>query len=119
MPVFLRLVMDQRELPDLLTECANSKLPVEVKQLRVNAGKSSRDGAKASDKQATVKAEITYDVPVELLGVIYIYNKPPSEPAPRPAARRGAGRLSCRAEAAKRPRGAVGHRTVPARKTTP
>ena len=94
MPVFLDLVMDQRELPRLLAECANSPLPVEIKQLRVNPGKSnsgSSGGSRSAKPTAAAgntgtarggtKAESTsYEVPVELMGIIYIYNRPPSEP---------------------------------------
>ncbi len=36
MPVYLQLLMDQREVPKLLAECANSPLLIEVKQLRIN-----------------------------------------------------------------------------------
>jgi hypothetical protein len=32
----MRLIVDQRKLPKLLAECANSRLPVEVRQVRVN-----------------------------------------------------------------------------------
>ena len=35
-PVRLHFKMDQRRLPVLLTECGNSRLPVEIKQVRVN-----------------------------------------------------------------------------------
>ena len=35
-PVRMVFKMDQRRVPTLLAECANSKLPVEVKQVRVN-----------------------------------------------------------------------------------
>lgn len=37
MPVRLRVKMDIRKLPLLLCECANSDLPVEVRQVRINA----------------------------------------------------------------------------------
>jgi hypothetical protein len=35
MPIHLSLVMDQRRLPRLLVECANSNMPIEVKRVRV------------------------------------------------------------------------------------
>jgi hypothetical protein len=35
MPIHLNLVMDQRHLPQLLVECANSNMPIEVKRIRV------------------------------------------------------------------------------------
>lgn len=36
MPVRMRLRMDQRKLNDLLAECGNSSLPIEVRQVRIN-----------------------------------------------------------------------------------
>jgi hypothetical protein len=36
MPVRLRLKIDQRKLNDLLAECGNSSLPIEVRQVRIN-----------------------------------------------------------------------------------
>jgi hypothetical protein len=46
-PVRLNVKIDQRRLPVLLAECGNSKLPVEIKQVRVNrkaGGGFSSDG---------------------------------------------------------------------------
>lgn len=40
MPIRMRLVMDQRKLPDLLVECANSPLPVEVQRVQINPSES-------------------------------------------------------------------------------
>jgi hypothetical protein len=47
MPVRMRVTMDQRKLPLFLSECANSRLPVEVKQVRINRppGSSASGGA--------------------------------------------------------------------------
>ena len=35
MPIFMSFVMDQRRLPTLLVECANSSMPIEVRGVRV------------------------------------------------------------------------------------
>ncbi|MDO5309990.1 MAG: hypothetical protein Q4G03_10940 [Planctomycetia bacterium] len=35
MPVCLKLAIDQRHIPDLLTSCANSSMPIDVKHVRV------------------------------------------------------------------------------------
>jgi hypothetical protein len=35
MPIRMSLVMDQRRLPRLLVECANSSMPIEVKRIRI------------------------------------------------------------------------------------
>ncbi len=46
MPVRMRFIMDQRKLNRLLAECGNSKLPLEVRQVRVNRaeGQASMSG---------------------------------------------------------------------------
>lgn len=46
MPVRMRFIMDQRKLNRLLAECGNSKLPLEVRQVRVNRpeGQSNMSG---------------------------------------------------------------------------
>ncbi len=36
MPVCLKLAMDQRRIPDLLSTCANSAMPIDVKHVRVS-----------------------------------------------------------------------------------
>ncbi|MGD9722217.1 MAG: hypothetical protein AB7O59_11760 [Pirellulales bacterium] len=77
MPISMKLIIDQREIPKLLVECANSPLPVEIHQLRINpdakANKSKSSGAPADSANAP---QGTFDVPVELCGIIYIYNPP-------------------------------------------
>jgi len=51
-PVRLRLVMDQRRIPDFLVACANSPLPVEVRQVRFNPGSTAGRGAMGSGDAA-------------------------------------------------------------------
>ena len=43
LPVRMVLMMDERWLPKVLVECANSPLPIEVQRLRINAEKSGID----------------------------------------------------------------------------
>jgi len=138
MPIRLRLLVDQRKLHRLLSECGNSLLPVEIRQVRVNRTKGSggaggygmgggyggmegsmeggmdggmeygggmqgggamglggyggsayggggsggasqygTGGALSGDdikSRAEVSATTIHDVPVELYGIIYIYN---------------------------------------------
>jgi hypothetical protein len=89
MPIFLRLVVDQRRIPELLVACANSPLPVEVRQLRINPGREGARGGgntpgASGGPPPTSRATGTksgegsdaYEVPIELHGIIYIYNKP-------------------------------------------
>jgi hypothetical protein len=78
MPIFLRLKMDQREITRLLVECANSPLPVDVRQLRINPSKgTAKQQGSGGGKSGTASSDgASYDVPIELHGVIYIYNKP-------------------------------------------
>ena len=95
MPVHMRLLMDQREITKFLVECANSPLPVEVRQLRINpsGGKSgSNTGTDRPVARSGATEVETFDVPVELHGIIYIFKKPDAttlggEPTPgEPAA---------------------------------
>ena len=44
MPVLIEVVMDQRKIPLLLAECANSELPVEVHQVQINPGAAGPGG---------------------------------------------------------------------------
>ena len=109
MPIFLRLKIDQREISRLLVECANSPLPVEVRQLRINPVKQGGGSSPAAPRadQATLRNKLggsmgggtgklsggavsapaasataavsdaeANEMPIELLGIIYIYNKP-------------------------------------------
>jgi hypothetical protein len=114
MPVRLVLLMDQRKIPDLLVNCANSSMPVEVKKvvIRPGAGGVSLDlramsgggrgggGGGGSDeddygggedgldggggsgvRSGTVGGVLadSVDLPVEVQGVIFIFNPPDRE----------------------------------------
>jgi hypothetical protein len=112
MPVCLRLVMEQKAIPRLLAECANSTMPIEVAMVRVlatesgpfdgngeatsavggeNPGMSAGIGgrrmsvapgamsvAAAGPEEESADAAVPV-VPVELRGIIYIYNPPDAE----------------------------------------
>ena len=75
MPVYLKLFMDQREISHLLVQCANSPLPVEVRQLRINP-KGTQINSQAVGKQPGEQDQNPYDLVVELHGIIYIFNPP-------------------------------------------
>jgi hypothetical protein len=129
MPIRLKLVMNQVQIPKLLSQCANSNMPVEVRQVRIRPDDSGRfevagaataasatgpagggappgpeggapgpaapaappeggqprpaEGSRSSDD-----AGQSLYVPVEVLGIIYIYN-PPDQAKLRPAAAAG------------------------------
>jgi hypothetical protein len=104
MPIFMHLFMDQREVSRLLVECANSPLPVEVRQLRITPsqadaaggarpaaprGGAMRPGLRIGPGMGRPRAPVQnvkndddqrdkspYDVMVELHGIIYIFNPP-------------------------------------------
>ena len=98
MPIRMRLVVDQRSLYKLLVECANSPLTVEIHQVRFNpeaikklggAGmgmvsglgvqkpqkrKRNSDGFAAGMGGAGLEMESTFEITVEIYGLIHIYN---------------------------------------------
>lgn len=106
MPVRMRVVMDQRKLPLFLSECANSRLPVEVKQVRVNrppgststGGSSGYGSAPMGAPEGGMMSPFSgsggmtspfggsgqrgqtgpdpNSITAELFGIIYIYNPP-------------------------------------------
>jgi hypothetical protein len=85
LPVYMKLVMDQREITRLLTECANYPLPVEVRQLRINPGGVGPSGAADAGKPGANRGAAApsapgpgdaFNVIVELHGIIYLFNPP-------------------------------------------
>lgn len=92
-PVRIRVRMDQKNVPDLLAECANGKLPVEVRQWRINPQGGQQGVTKKSTgrpKKATntngplqmsnegSERDMTdsddVEVTFELYGLVYLYN---------------------------------------------
>jgi hypothetical protein len=92
LPIRMDLFMDQRWLPHLLIECANSPLPIEVKQVRINPEKSMTGfgGATSGSTQMVQGAGPLPNDPnfaqVEIKGVVFIYNEPTSDPNAAPVA---------------------------------
>lgn len=120
MPIHMSLLMDQRKIPELMVKCANSNMPIELRQIRLAPGKTAKVnyGAAAGGGAGSVGytpgmmegpgmmgpgmegpmdqggmdegpgmggpgmgAEEgayrgPYDVPVDILGIIYIYEPP-------------------------------------------
>jgi hypothetical protein len=99
LPVRMRLWMDQRWLPQLITECANAPLQVEVKEVRVNPSDSGGEGgmrggyggrggeggygqmAGLAGEDMTPEQEPNMKT-VVIQGTIYIFNPPTEEAAP-------------------------------------
>ncbi len=97
MPIYMRVKINQMKIPDLLVECANSSMPVEVTRLRINPGEGesidveayagnletfgdSRDegGSSMMSTKSGVE-ESVLDAVVAIRGQIYIYNPPDQE----------------------------------------
>lgn len=83
LPIRMRLMMDQRYLSQLLVECADAALPVEVKQVRVNPDASGTGfgGSQYSSTRSSFRGveDMGSDAnlaDVEIRGVVYIYNEP-------------------------------------------
>jgi hypothetical protein len=83
LPVYMDLYMDQRWLTQLISECANAPLPVEIQEIRINPqGQGSTDfsgsrrhGGGQADAAASFETQPNL-VQVILQGTVYIYNKP-------------------------------------------
>ncbi len=105
-PVKLRVVMDQRRIMDLLAACGNADLMIEIRQVRINsdasgaggtsfggggspmsgggdsfgaAGEGALGGGMSGGSYgggASTVAEATNDLPVDIYGVVYVYNPP-------------------------------------------
>lgn len=78
LPIYMNLVIDEQDIAKLLVECANSPLPLEIKQVRINAGKGNAPvaGAPGTPGAPAEADETVHRVPVELVGVMVIYNRP-------------------------------------------
>ncbi|MDZ4658236.1 MAG: hypothetical protein SH868_11720 [Bythopirellula sp.] len=89
LPIRMDLVMDQRYIPRLLIECANSPLPIEVKQIRINPEKSMEGfGGQGSSSGMMGPGGVPLDpifAQVQIKGSVFIYNEPTGDPAAAPA----------------------------------
>ena len=109
LPVRMKLWMDQRWLPQLVAECANAPLQVEVQEVRVNpaddggggggygrgGGGRGGEGGGYGGSGGPMSVEMTPEQEpnmktVVLQGTIYIFN-PPTEAAPADASLATAG----------------------------
>ena len=96
MPIRMQLLMNQESINKVLALCANSSMPIEVKQVRFKMGKPRRvslveggegmdsgSGDLGSQTLASTASGMTQpaalDGTVEIYGVIYIYNPPDLE----------------------------------------
>lgn len=91
LPVHFTVVMNQQEISLLLAECARATLPIEVRQVRLNPGTikgGSRPPAAGGQgltlgerqRQSTEEKDKMdrgpFDMTVDVLGFIYLYNPP-------------------------------------------
>ena len=107
MPIRMMLVIDQRKIPKLLAECANSNMPIEVRRVRIlkEQGPANASGAgtmgpgpamgamgmppgmmpggamptPAAGSGNAPQETGRFDVPIEIHATIYIYNPPDRE----------------------------------------
>ena len=87
MPVHMRLQMSQDRVGNLLMECANSTMPVEVRLVKLaevsDAGSSGRSAGHddSSGSGHGRKAIQSTDMMVDVFGIISIFNPPPTDKA--------------------------------------
>ncbi|MEN6457678.1 MAG: hypothetical protein ABFC63_02005 [Thermoguttaceae bacterium] len=89
MPLHLKLVMDPMRISSLLVECANSRMPIEARRVRVvgdipDAAGPAQGAAPAGPSVGVVATKVEeeaqrIEVPVEIHAVIYIFNPPDRE----------------------------------------
>jgi hypothetical protein len=71
MPFIMRIVIDQRRLDALLVDLATQKVPIEVREVRINPGRTA-GGPRGADS----KAGRTHDVDVEVRGTVGLATPP-------------------------------------------
>ncbi|MDR0391262.1 MAG: hypothetical protein LBH59_05110 [Planctomycetaceae bacterium] len=94
MPICLRLIVDRQRIPDILVNCANCPMPIDVLSVRINPGGSTiraggdsntnspqRGAAADTSRQVTMDGASGLDsiygsnaVPIEIYGCINIFN---------------------------------------------
>ncbi|MEM9353585.1 MAG: hypothetical protein AAGA92_11280 [Planctomycetota bacterium] len=88
LPVRLNLTMDERWLPQLLLQCANSPLPIVVERVRINADqagagfggpRAGRTGRSVGRGRSQGPADTRELATIDVQGVVYIYNPPTDE----------------------------------------
>lgn len=103
LPIRMLLMMDQRWIPRLLVESANSPLPIEVNQVRINPDKSQEGFGQAGGMTSGGmmggygnNLDLTaspYLAQVEVKGAVYIYMPPNEELLGIPSVEVAAGEL--------------------------
>jgi hypothetical protein len=94
LPIRMMLEMDERWLPQLIAECANAPLQVEVTEVRIDppggmdsagGGSIGRGGSMSSfnrqSGEAMVPEREPHIKPISILGTIFIYNPPTEDTA--------------------------------------
>ncbi|MDR1479342.1 MAG: hypothetical protein LBJ00_10415 [Planctomycetaceae bacterium] len=105
MPICLKLVVDRQRIPDILVNCANCAMPIDVLSVRINPGSGSLAGSRDTPnrpvggapsgsnmgKQVTMDGTSGLDsiygpnaVPIEIYGCINIFNPVDQNVAPKP-----------------------------------
>ncbi len=70
-PVRLRLYIDQRRLQDLLANCGNHEIPVEVRQVRINCAEGLSSGSGGA-MRAGGGVSLAVLLPVEVEAVVVV-----------------------------------------------
>ena len=75
MPFVLRLTIDQRRLDALLADLAQAPIPIDVREVRINAG-GDRGAATGGAAGTDQKSDRRHDVNVELRGTVGLATLP-------------------------------------------
>ncbi|MGC3970125.1 MAG: hypothetical protein QM775_23195 [Pirellulales bacterium] len=76
--VQLTVMMDQRLIPVLVSQCANAPIPIETRQIRINLAETDRirrSNAEDAAGQVDKVEQSSHDAIVTLRGIVFIYTK--------------------------------------------
>lgn len=79
MPFTLRITIDQRRIDSLLVDLARQKVPIDVREVRINPGRTAGGdlaGIAGGPRGADTKVGRTHDVDVELRGTVGLATPP-------------------------------------------
>jgi|GEM_PF-6065250 len=82
MPVYMRLVINQQNLPGLMTELSTAVMPMRIKQVQLYKSDPTAQAAVAQAAGPATDPRFSMDVGVEIRGYVHIYQLPNTKDFP-------------------------------------